>query len=289
MAATSVICVGETLWDVLPQGEYLGGAPLNVAAHAAHLGLQARLVSRVGNDVRGQRALAALRARSMDVTLIQLDPDLPTGIAATQLDAGGAASYCFPAPCAWDALVATPAALLAAQGATVVFGTLAQRSAGGAAAITKLLSVASWRVLDVNLRAPHAARELALESLGHADFVKLNEHEVCAFAGWLGTAPTAQAVQAALLADFAIRSVCVTEGEHGARLWHEGSYVVQPAYPATVVDTIGAGDAFIAMLLTELLRGASPTAAMNRAARLAAYVVSCAGALPDYDAEHFAR
>ncbi|MCX7059157.1 MAG: PfkB family carbohydrate kinase [Proteobacteria bacterium] len=112
---------------------------------------------------------------------------------------------------------------------------------------------------------------------------------LCAFAGWLGTAPTAQAVQAALLADCAIRSVGVTEGEHGARLWHEGSYVVQPAYPATVVDTIGAGDAFIAMLLTELLRGASPTAAMNRAARLAAYVVSCAGALPDYDAEHFAR
>lgn len=287
MPPGSAICVGEALWDVLPHGEFLGGAPLNVAAHATRLGLRARLLSRVGDDVRGRRALAELAARGVDSSLVQVDPLLPTGTAQATLDAAGAASYRFPASCAWDALAATPAALAAARGATVVFGTLAQRSAGGAAALATLLGVAGWRVLDVNLRAPHDGPGVALGALDHADFVKLNEFEVAAFARWLGTVPTAAGVQAALRGDFQIRSVCITEGARGARLWHDGAYVEQPAHPATVVDTIGAGDSFLAMLLAELLQGTAPGVAMDRAARLAAFVASRHGALPDYAADAF--
>jgi fructokinase len=284
---SALICVGETLWDVLPQGEFLGGAPLNVAAHARRLGVHSGIISRVGADARGQRALAEIRRRDMDVALVQVDPSLPTGIAAATLDATGSARYAFPGPCAWDAIEANDAAMAACRGAGVVYGTLAQRSAASAAALTRMLGVASWRVFDANLRAPHGDRDVAIGSLRQADFVKLNEHEVREFAGWLGTPAAPEVLAEALRADFGIRSLCVTEGARGARLWHEGVSVEEPAHRTQVVDTIGAGDAFLAMLVTELLRGAAPADAMRRAARLAAFVASRHGALPEYDAVEF--
>lgn len=283
MRSIPLICVGETLWDVLPHGEFLGGAPLNVAAHAARLGARTGLVTRLGTDDRGRRALEEIRRRGVDPSLVQVDPARPTGVALATLDASGSATYQFPAPCAWDAIEADAATLDACRGAGVVYGTLAQRSAASASALARLLGVASWRIFDANLRTPHDGREVALGSLALADFVKLNEHEVRTFAGWLGTATTPEALAEALRTDFGIRSLCVTEGEHGSRLWHEGRFVREPAHPATVVDTIGAGDSFLAMLATELLQGRDPALAMRRAARLAALVASRAGAFPEYD------
>lgn len=286
-ASSAVVCVGETLWDVLPNGEFLGGAPLNVAAHLARLGVSARLLSRVGDDARGREALARIRALGVDTLLVQLDPRHPTGIAETELDAQGSASFRFPGPAAWDALEATAPAMAAAAGATLVFGTLAQRNPASAAAIERLLAVAGWRVFDANLRPPHGDREIALRALAHAHFVKLNDHEVEVFARWLGVPPTPAALQSRLTAQFGTRSLCVTEGARGARLWHADTYVEQAAFAVDVVDTIGAGDAFLAMLLAALLCGSSPASAMERAARLAAYVASRPGAIPDYDPGQF--
>jgi fructokinase len=285
--AARLICVGETLWDILPQGEFLGGAPLNVAAHAVRLGLDARLVSRIGADDRGHRARAEIERRGISTALLQTDPRLPTGIAETALDGGGCATYRFPAPCAWDAIEATSAARAAAQGATLVYGTLAQREAASAATVRALLDVAGWRVFDANLRAPHDARDTALEALGRADFVKLNGDEVTAFAEWLGVAPAVEVLRALLRADFGIRSLCVTEGARGAHLWHDDVVITQPAHPTRIADTIGAGDAFLAMLVTELLCGSAPAAAMRRSARLASFVASQPGAFPDYEAAPF--
>jgi fructokinase len=287
VSSSSVVCVGETLWDVLPRGEYLGGAPLNVAAHLVRLGIDARLVSRVGEDRRGREALARIGALGLDTSLVQLDPVRPTGIAEAVLDASGSASYRFPAPAAWDALEATEAALAAASGGTVVFGTLAQRSSTSALAIDRLLAVALWKVFDANLRAPHDDREIALSSLARADFVKVNDEEVSVFAQWLAIEPTPEALWRHVATGGSARSLCVTEGPRGARLWHAGRYVEQPARPARVVDTIGAGDSFLAMLLAELLRGAAPETAMARAARLAAFVASQSGATPDYEPARF--
>jgi len=282
-----VVCVGETLWDVLPHGEYLGGAPLNVAAHLSRLGVDTRLVSRVGADRRGREALERIAALGLDTRLVERDADLPTGTAEARVDASGSASYRFPAPAAWDALEAGDAAVAAATGNTVVFGTLGQRSGASASAIERLVAAARWTVFDANLRPPHDARDIALRSLARARFVKLNDDEVRVFAGWLGADPTPEALWRRLSAEFGTPSLCVTEGARGARLWHAGDYVEQPAHPATIVDTIGAGDSFLAMLLAELLRGSSARTAMVRAARLAAYVVSQRGATPDYEPASF--
>ena len=287
MTLNTVVCVGEALWDVLPGGEFLGGAPLNVATHLARLGVPSHLISRVGHDARGRRALEQIRALGVDAALLQIDPTLPTGTAEATLDASGSATYRFPSPCAWDAIAATESALAAARGATVVFGTLAQRETGTAGALASLLSVAHWRVFDANLRAPHDDAHIALESLRRSDFVKLNEHEVVVFGHWLAITPSPLAVRDCLRADFGVRSLCVTEGERGAHLWHDGAYIEEAAYPTTVADTIGAGDAFLAMLLAELLQGSAPAVAMRRAARLASFVASMPGACPAYDPARF--
>ena len=288
MIPASVLCVGETLWDVLPTGEFLGGAPLNVAAHLVRLGTPASLVSRVGVDLRGHLALERMNELHLDTSHVQTDAQLPTGEARAVLDATGSASYAFLEPAAWDRIEAGEAVLDAVRRSrAVVFGTLAQRSPASRSAIDRVLGAAEWRVLDVNLRAPHADRDVAMRSLERADFVKLNEHELVDFARWLGIEPAPEQLQELLTLEFGTTTLCITRGAEGAVLWHEGRWTRQAAFATAVVDTIGAGDAFLAMLLSELLAGRAASLAMERAARLAAYVASRPGAVPAYDAGQF--
>jgi fructokinase len=288
VSESSVLCLGETLWDVLPDGEYLGGAPLNVAAHLTRLGTRAVLVSRVGADARGRTALAEMRALGLDTARVQIDPWLPTGEARASIDASGSATYFFLQPAAWDRIEADAATLRAAdEAAAVVFGTLVQRTPAGAAVVRQILDNTHLRVLDLNLRAPHVDREVALASLSRADFVKLNEDELKVLADWLGIGATAEALQSALAERFDTSSLCITLGAEGALLWHEGRWVRQRAYRVEVADTIGAGDSFLAMLLAELFAERSAEVAMERAARLAAFVASQRGAVPSYDASTF--
>jgi fructokinase len=169
----------------------------------------------------------------------------------------------------------------------VVFGTLAQRAPASRSAIDEILGAAEWRVLDVNLRAPHADRDVAMRSLERADFVKLNEHELVAFARWFGIEPEPGQLQEFLTLEFGTTTLCITRGPEGAVLWHEGRWTRQAAIATAVVDTIGAGDAFLAMLLSELLVGRPASLAMERAAHLAAYVASRPGAVPPYDPGQF--
>ena len=284
----SVLCVGETLWDVLPTGEFLGGAPLNVAAHLVRLGTPAALVSRVGIDWRGHLALERMHELHLDTSHVQTDARLPTGEARAVLDATGSASYAFLEPAAWDRIEAGDGVLDAARRSrAVVFGTLAQRAPASRSTIDEILGAAEWRVLDVNLRAPHADRDVAMRSLERADFVKLNEHELVAFARWFGIEPEPGQLQEFLTLEFGTTTLCITRGPEGAVLWHEGRWTRQAAIATAVVDTIGAGDAFLAMLLSELLVGRPASLAMERAAHLAAYVASRPGAVPPYDPGQF--
>ena len=285
-----ILCLGETLWDVLPDGTFLGGAPLNVAAHLTRLNAPAVLVSRVGADTRGRLALEQMRAMNLRTDAVQVDPDVPTGEARATLDSSGSASYVFPQPAAWDRIEADAATLeLARSAPAVVFGTLAQRSRSGREATHRILDAARWRVFDANLRSPHDDREVALDSLARANFVKLNEHELLAFARWLSIGAEHEQIQQCLAEQFGTSTLCITRGAEGAFLWHMGQWISQPAYPTQISNTIGSGDSFLAMLLAELFAGSAPTLAMERAARLAAYVASQPGAVPDYEAKSFRR
>jgi fructokinase len=168
-----------------------------------------------------------------------------------------------------------------------VYGTLVQRTPAASAVVQRIVEAAAWRVLDLNLRPPHDGRDVTLASLARADFVKLNETEARRIAGWLGVAADPDVLLECLADRFGTTSLCITRGAHGALLWHDEQWIEQPAFPCMVADTIGAGDAFLAMVLAELLASRPAALAMERAAQLAAFVASRPGAVPDYAASRF--
>ena len=283
-----MLCAGETLWDVLPRGEFIGGAPFNVAGHAARLGARALFASRLGDDERGRRALGAAGSLGIDTGLVQVDAQLPTGEARAVLDAAGSAHYEFLTPAAWDALAPTPELLAAAAACDAfVHGTLGQRDARAGATIAQLAAAARWRVFDPNLRAPYISRELCETGLRGAALVKINEDECRLFAQWFASESTPAALWTTLSARFGIGALCVTLGAAGSQLNWQGRWHRQAAVPTQVADTVGAGDAFLAMLVCALLQGIDASTALARAARLASFVASQSGAVPQYDGAQF--
>jgi fructokinase len=220
---------------------------------------------------------------SLSLSLVQMDEQLPTGIAQARLLPDGSAEYHFPAPVAFDRLAVTPNVFEAC----VVFGSLGQRDPVSALAIAEWLKKASYRVLDLNLRAPFDGDDIIHQSIKRADFLKLNEHEVVRLERLFDLKTSDDGLAQYLKSQFGVQALCITEGERGASLWWEGRKISQAALKVSVVDTVGAGDAFLAMLLTSLSRGLTPADALNKATRLAALVVTHAGAVPEYDPRLF--
>ena len=282
-ALRPVVCVGEVLWDAVPEGLHLGGAPYNVAYHLARLGRPVAMVSRVGDDVLGREARRRLAAGGVR-DLVQTDGALPTGFVGVALDADGVPSYDIAGPAAWDALEPTPEATAAAAGsAAVVFGSLAQRDPRSRATVQALVAASPLAVCDVNLRPPFVDRGTVEGSLGGSDVVKLSDAELDRLAGWFGLASAPDEAAAALADRFGCRAVCVTRGADGAALWRGGRWTEHPGHAVTVRDTVGAGDAFLAGLLAAWLGGADDASALDAACRLGAYVAGRAGATPSYD------
>ncbi|MDT7858383.1 PfkB family carbohydrate kinase [Rubrivirga sp. S365] len=281
-----ILCVGELLWDALPKGLFLGGAPLNVAFHLHALGERVAVVSRVGDDRLGREALRRMADRGVATELVQVDPELDTGFVRVSLDEGKEhPAYTIEQPVAWDALALTGALSERAAGAAaVVFGTLAQRQETARRTVRALGDAAALAVLDVNLRPPYAPRSVVESSLAAADVVKLNEAELAQIGGWDGTSGTLRERAEALAQRFDCRTVCVTRGADGSALWHRGAWAERRAYPVKVKDAVGAGDAFLAALLSGLLAGHTCDDVLDAASRLAAYVATRSGATPEYQA-----
>jgi fructokinase len=284
-----ILCVGEILWDALPDGLFLGGAPFNVACHLRALGADVGFVSRVGDDRLGDEALRRLRARGLGADLMQVDDRLPTGFVRVSLDAPDAPDYEIVEPAAWDAIARTEALQRRAErAAALVFGSLAQRAAPSRPTIQALCRTDALGVFDINLRPPYIDRAVIERSLRAADVVKMNREELGRLRGWFDLPAGPEAAMDALGRQFDCPTVCVTCGGDGARLWIEGRTWHHPGHAATVVDAVGAGDAFLAALLSGLLRGQDGAALLDLANRLGAYVASHAGAIPDYTVDDLA-
>ena len=291
-----ILGIGELLWDVLPEGAQLGGAPANYSVMAARLGDHAAVVSRIGGDELGRRALEVLEAFPVDRSLLQVDPELPTGRVTVALT-DGQASYTIHQPVAWDNLTITSEWLRAAEGADAVcFGSLAQRDARSRETIHALVRATRReceRIFDVNLRTPYYSAEILGESLKLASVVKMNDAEVPVVAGLLGLAPGKIGLREGadlMLAAFPnLKLVAITRGGEGSLLvgrheWHE-----HPGIRIKVADTIGAGDCFTAAMTHYLLRGA-PLETLNEAGnRWGGYVASQAGAMPPISSETLQR
>jgi fructokinase len=281
MPSAEILCVGEVLWDALPEGLFLGGAPFNVACHLRAAGAPVTMVSRIGDDRLGDEVLRRAARYGVGTDLVQTDPDLPTGFVHVSVDSAGNPRYEILAPAAWDAIAATDALLdRAANARAIVFGSLAQRSPISRDTIQRLWATDALMVFDVNLRPPFTDREIVRQSLGRADVVKLSGEELARVAEWFALRGTMRETVGALAETFACPVVCVTRGSEGAALWHDGKWTEHPGFKVEVRDTVGAGDAFLAVLLSGLLAGESDTALLQHANLIGAYVATQFGAVP---------
>lgn len=281
-----IICFGEVLWDALPEGLFLGGAPLNVASHLHRLGEDVRFVSGVGGDRLGREVLRRLEGRGMRTDFVQVDPALPTGFVEVTLDADGIPAYVIEAPAAWDAIRPTDALRTAvAEAQAVVFGSLVQRQEVSRRTLQEACHTPATKVFDVNLRPPFIDREVVEASLHAADVIKLNIDELDEMRRWWGLPEGQEGAIESLAARFGHETVCVTHGGEGAVLWRQGRIWLHPGYRVAVQDTVGAGDAFLAGLLHGLLAGHDEANVLDFANRLGAYVASQRGATPAYRVE----
>lgn len=280
-----ILCVGEVLWDSLPIGLFLGGAPFNVGCHLHMMGQPVAIVSTVGDDVLGDEVLRRMEGRGMRTDLIRIDQERPTGFVKAELDSQGNATYDIVEPAAWDAIVFDDE--LAAQTAkakAIVFGSLAQRKPTSRSTIRAICESSATKVFDVNLRPPYDDPQIVHESLKLADMVKLNQDELRLLATWFNLdSVSEQTTMRELVERYDLEAVCVTRGGRGAALLHEGRWAEHPGFVVPVQDTVGAGDAFLAALLLHLLNGSGDDVALLQANRVGGFVASRLGAVPDYD------
>jgi fructokinase len=286
-----VLGIGELLWDEFPEGRLLGGAPANFALMAGQLGNHAAILSRIGGDELGRRAVERLEPLPADSSFLQVDLVQETGRVTVAFE-GGEPHYTIHQPAAWDFLELTGEWMqLAGRADAVCFGSLAQRSAQSRQTIQKLVAqtpVSCIRVFDVNLREPFYSGEVIRESLELATVLKMNEAEaprVLALLGLpaqdgSGSTPLRLAGER-LLEEFpSLQMVAVTRGGRGSVLVTRDEVHEHPGIPVQVADTIGAGDAFTAAMIHYLLRGAE-LATLNEAGnRWGAWAASHSGAMP---------
>ena len=289
---------GEILWDCLPSGKHAGGAPFNVAAHLAQIGVTSALISCVGQDPLGDEIIAVAGDKRVNVDFVtRARIGLPTGTVLVTLDENRNATYELVQPAAWDEIRVPAEALAAvAQARGFIYGSLAGRSPYNLEQVDRLLDVKGpMKFFDVNLRPPFVDPPLVIDLARRADVLKLNDGEVGRLASWVETGEAtlntprndgaiARACEKLATAT-GVSSVCVTRAEEGAALWDRGRLTTAPAPQVEVRDTVGAGDAFMAGLMVGLTRGMDHHRVLESACRLGAYVASHYGATPLLPAE----
>lgn len=278
-----VIGIGEVLWDLLPSGPQLGGAPANFAYHAHALGAQSRVVTRVGNDEFGRSIRRRFEEMGIADGTVQMDDIAPTGTVAVELSDKGIPNYIIHENAAWDYLAVTPAALRAIREADAIcFGSLAQRCRISRSAIQNLMTAApadALRIFDINLRQNFSG-ELIEQSLRLANILKLSDGELSILADLFSlTGSTRQQIEK-LAQKFSLQLVALTRGSAGSLLFQAGQWSDCPSIPIKIVDTVGAGDAFTAALVLGLLQKLNLDEINTLADEVARYVCSCEGATP---------
>lgn len=280
-----IVGLGEVLWDMLPNGKQLGGAPSNFAYISTLLGNEGIVASRIGNDALGEQAVAQLARVGVNTASIQRDSERPTGTVQVEIDGRGQPTFRIAENVAWDCLEWTPEwQKLAAECDAVCFGSLAQRATASRSTIRQFLTATrndAVRVFDVNLRQQFHSRDVLAESMKVADIVKLNHEELPRLAEILGFAYCDDISSARILIESQnLKLLCITRGERGSLLLDQHTTDEHPGYRIRVGDTIGAGDAFTAALVSEYLRGASLAQTNETANRMGAWVASRSGAMP---------
>ncbi|MEX0612561.1 MAG: carbohydrate kinase [Pirellulales bacterium] len=283
----TIIGLGEILWDVFPDGPHFGGAPANFACSVAELcgeEMDVYIVGSVGRDDLGRRAIELLHTHGVNTSCVSL-VDRPTGQVLVELDEAGRASFDIAADTAWDNLASSNELhQLAARAEAVCFGTLGQRSEISRRTIQSFVRATRpdcLRILDINLRPPFWNEEIVLQSFELANMLKLNDSELGVVGNMLGWRCAVDELLEKLIDTYSFKLVALTRGADGAVLRSaSGQQSDLPGQPVAVVDTVGAGDAFSAVLAIGTLRGLPLDTINAWGIRVAAFVCSQPGATP---------
>ena len=275
--------IGEVLWDVLPEGKKLGGAPANFAYHVSQFGFESRIVSAIGPDMLGEELLSGLGDKGLDC-MIETVP-YPTGTVQVELDGNGIPCYDIRQDVAWDNIPFTPGleALAKTTGA-VCFGSLAQRSPVSRDTINRFIDAmpeGSLRIFDINLRQNFYTKDIVCNSMRKCNILKINNEELETVSVMLGLPDGPQQSRAkALLSMFGLKALILTCGATGSHVFtsEETSYIATPQ--VEVADTVGAGDSFTAAFVSGLLKGLDIRQAHRLAVETSAFVCTQEGAMP---------
>ena len=280
-----IIGLGEILWDMLPQGIVLGGAPANFAYHTTQFGFDGIAVSAIGDDVLGEEIVRNLNEKKLNHLLETVG--FPTGTVQVLLDAEGVPQYKICENVAWDNIpFSSKTAELATNCVAVCFGSLAQRNEVSRTTILKFLDLVpfdSLKIFDINLRQHFYTKEIVHNSLLKSDILKINDEELLIVAGLFGIETLSEeAICKKLLDDYRLKMVIETKGATGSYVFTPSatSYIDTPK--VQVADTVGAGDAFTGAFVAALLLGKSIRDAHRTAVDVSAYVCTRQGAMPDF-------
>ena len=283
-----VVGMGEALWDVLPDGKKIGGAPANFAFHAGQAGMDSRVVSAVGNDALGEEALSTLEGKGLNIEAVAR-VDFPTGVVNVSLGEQGIPQYDICEGVAWDNIPFTPAlANLASQAQAVCWGSLAQRNEVSRKTIFSFLDAMPsdeerLKVFDINLRQQFYTLEIIEASCRRANVLKINDEELVLVSEMLRLgAGSPEVLCRSLMERYGLSILVLTCGTNGSYVFTpvETSYRVTPK--VQVADTVGAGDSFTATLVGELLRNTPVGVAHEHAVEVAAYVCTQQGAMAEW-------
>ena len=280
-----ILCIGEVLWDRLPSGAKPGGAPMNVALHLNAIGLDVAIASSIGKDKAGEELKTFLEGSGVTTEYIQTDDYLPTSEVLVHLDENNTATYEICEPVAWASIRFTDKLMeKAKRSGLLIYGSLASRNAITRETIMNLLDCDGVKLIDVNFRKPYDSQEVVEALLQKTDIVKLNDDELVVFAQWYNKHKhDEKSLIKWFVSHYNIQMLCVTKGENGALLYCDGEFYEHPGFKVNAVDTVGAGDAFLAGLIASLLNKKEPADALAFACATGAFVASKAGATPEYD------
>lgn len=278
-----IIGLGEILWDMLPTGKQLGGAPANFAYHVCRLGGNGWAVSAISDDVLGREIKNTLSTKKLNTILEEVNE--PTGTVQVTLNAAGVPTYDITEGVAWDHIPFTERiGNLAKETSAVCFGTLAQRSPESRATIHKFIEsmpAGSLKVFDINLRQKYYDEKIISDSLRLADILKINDEELEIVSRMLCLTGTSEERCRAISREFNLKFVILTMGGDGSKVILEDRVHLSTPGKINIVDTVGAGDSFTAAFMLAYLRGESIEKAHTLATEVSSYVCTKAGAMPE--------
>ncbi|MBO4944339.1 MAG: carbohydrate kinase [Muribaculaceae bacterium] len=280
-----VVGMGEALWDVLPEGKKIGGAPANFAYHVSQFGLPSCVVSAVGDDALGKEIVENFTSKGLNQLIAEVP--YPTGTVQVEIDPAGVPQYEIKENVAWDNIPYTARLeQLAERTKAVCFGSLAQRNVVSRNTINHFLDAMprtddSLVVFDVNLRQGFYNKEILCNSMKRCNILKINDEELVTVSRMFGyPGIDLQDKCWILLGKYNLKMLILTCGINGSYVFTPGNVSFQPTPKVEVADTVGAGDSFTAAFIASILKGKSVQEAHSRAVRTSAYVCTKKGAMP---------